>query len=250
MNLTYLSSGERRRVLEAILSRGHVVEQVIVTDPAKWPRVAETVRFAQQNGIPVRIVSKRDLPQMKQDVQGRICLSAGFAYILPPSLIKAARVFLNVHGTLLPKYRGARTLNWVIACGEMKSGVTVHVIDEGVDTGPILLQREFAVSPFETGRSLRRKTLEFEPQVVLEALDLYEAQGLSGVRAQEPYDVVHPNRVPAHSRIDPTKPLIELYNQIRAADPDHYPAFFEIEGQKVCIRLWRPNKPPEEADLV
>ena len=57
---------------------------------------------------------------------------------------------LNVHGTLLPYYAGARTINWIIENGENFSGVTVHKIDKGMDTGPILLQERFAISPFDT----------------------------------------------------------------------------------------------------
>jgi methionyl-tRNA formyltransferase len=250
MNLLYFSSGPRERVLDALTRAGHQVGRVYSTDVARWPKVARTIAIANDRGIPVQIVRKSELIAIGDQVCGQICLSVGFAFLFPPPFLKAAKVCLNVHGSLLPQYAGARTLNWVIACGETHSGVTVHVVDEGVDTGPILLQRSFPLSPFETGRSLYRRTLEFEPQVVLDALALYEARGLSAVRPQSGQAVRFPDRVPEHSRLDPTKPLIELVDQIRAADPDAYPAFFEIEGQRVCVRLWRPDKPEDEADLV
>lgn len=251
MKLLYFSSGPRERVFDAVLAAGHEVAAVYATDPARWPRVRPTLERAQARGIPIHIVAKQDLTALAARVNGAVCLSAGFAFLFPPAFLRASKVSLNVHGTLLPRYAGARTLNWVIACGEKESGVTVHVVDEGVDTGPILLQRTFTLSSFETGRSLFRKTLEFEPQVVVEALQLYERHGLDQLSPQDLRGVMrHPDRIPEHSRLDPLRPLIELYDQIRAADSDAYPAYFEVAGQKVCIRLWRAEKAADEADLI
>jgi len=57
-------------------------------------------------------------------------------------------------------------------------------------------------------------------------------------------------RKPEDSEIDPQRPLLDLYNQIRACDPDDYPAYFYVEGQKVCIGLWRQDKPGSELDMI
>ena len=250
MELYYFSSGPRERVLEALLAAGHKVVGVFVTDPARWPQVVRTIEVAERHGLGVRIVHRRDLEGLGNELRGSTCLSAGFAYLFPETFIAATKVCLNVHGTLLPKYAGARTLNWVIEKGERESGVTVHVIDAGVDTGPIVLQRAFPVSPFDTARSLYRKTLAFEPAVVVEALALFES-GRAVIRPQDLRGVVrYPDRTPEHSRLDPTRPLLELFDKIRAADPDRYPAHFYVGGERVCVRLWRPEKPADESDLV
>jgi methionyl-tRNA formyltransferase len=250
LDLYYFSSGPRERVLEAILDAGHRVHEVIATSPKRHPKVAPSLDLARSWGIPVRLVRKRDLGSLAEELESQLFFSAGFAYIFPPELIAAAKLCLNCHGALLPKYGGARTLNWVIEKGETESGITVHQIDEGVDTGPILLQRTFPLSAFETGKSLYRKTLEFEPEVVLEALDLV-ARGQAVFRPQIGSDPkLLPNRCPDHSRLDPGKTLLELFDQIRAADPEDYPAYFEVAGEKICLKLWRPEKPEEEADLL
>lgn len=251
MILTYLSSGPRERVFDALLAAGHRITRVCVTDPERWPKVGPTIERARSRGIPVSVVGRNDLATLGKELRGETCLSVGFAYILPPSFLSAVKVCLNVHGTLLPNYAGGRTLNWVIACGESQSGVTVHAMEEGVDSGPILLQKSFPLSPFDTSASLYRKTLEFEPAVVVEALEIYERQGLSGAVPQNSSGVIrYPDRLPEHSRLDPSRPLAELYDAIRAADPDRYPAFFEVAGQKVCIRLWRPDRPKDEEDML
>lgn len=251
MRLRYFSSGPRERVLAALLDAGHEIEAVYATSPARWPKVAPTLELARRHAIPVRLLSRRDLRALGPEIAGSLCLSAGFAYILPPEVFQAARLFLNVHGTLLPHYRGGRTLNWVIARGETRSGVTVHAIDAGIDTGPVLLQRAFDLSPFDTGASLYRKTLEFEPQVVLDALARLAEEGEAALRPQAAGPVERlPDRTPEHSRIDPTRPLVDLIDAIRASDPERFPAFFEWHGQTLCIRLWRPDKPEGEADML
>ena len=250
MELNYFSSGPRHRVLAAVLKAGHVVRGVFVTEAGRWPKVEATVDLARQHGLPVRVIRRQDLDDLSTTLAGQICRSAGFAYLFPPTFIASVRLCLNVHGTLLPRYAGARTLNWVLESGDTMSGVTVHQVDAGIDSGPILLQRTFPLSVFDTARSLARKTLEFEPGVVVEALALYESgratfspQDLSGVTR-------YPDRIPEHSEIDPGHPLRDLYDKIRAADPERFPAYFYVAGERVCVKLWRPEKSTYEADMI
>lgn len=249
MRIWYFSSGPRERVLKAILEAGHEVAGVFITKLDRWPQVRPTVALAELNEICVETVDRGDLADLGQRLRGENILSVGFAFIFPPKFLTEPRLCLNLHGTLLPKYRGARTLNWVIEQGEVESGVTVHLIDEGIDTGPILLQRSFPLSPFETGRSLYRKTLDFEPGVAVAALEMVDRG--DAIFTPQGYEIrLLPNRVPDHSRLDPGRPLIDLLPQIRAADPDAYPAYFVVNGEKVCVRIWRPDKPANERDLV
>lgn len=250
MDLNYFSSGPRDRVLRALLDAGHRVRGVFVTDPDVRPGVRPTMELALGRGLPVRVIRKVDLESLAVDLAGQACLSVGFAFLFPEIFIRAMHVCLNVHGTLLPNYAGLRTLNWILENGDPTSGVTVHQIDTDVDTGPILLQRSFPVSVFDSGRSLYRKTLEFEPAVVVEALARYES-GIYEFRPQELAGVMrYPDRLPEHSVLDPSRPLRELYNKIRAADPDRYPAHFYLDGEKVCVKVWRPEKPPREEDMI
>lgn len=251
MRLRYFSSGARERVLRAVIEAGHEVPAAYVTDPRRRPQLSATLELCRARGIPVKVVGRGDLESLGRDLAGETCLSAGFALLFPAPFLASIAACLNVHGTLLPDYAGLRTLNWVIERGETVSGITVHLVDGGVDSGPIVLQRSFPLSRFDTGRSLARKTLAFEPQVVVEALALFEKQGMACARPQRPARVPRmPDRIPEHSRLDSGRRLIELYDQIRAADPENYPAYFEIDGERVCVRLWRPEKPADEADLV
>lgn len=251
MNIYYFTSGPRERVLKKIVDEKHCVKAVFVTNPDRWGKVGETVSLAEKLRIPVHVVKKEELEMVGERLKEQIIFSAGFAYIFPKQFLEVTDLCLNVHGTLLPHYGGARTLNWIIENGEEFSGVTVHEIDEGVDTGPILIQEKFSISKFDTGNSLYRKTLEFEPEVVAKALKMlgeaaspiYMEQSSNGIKT-------YPNRIPRHSELNPDESLNSLYNKIRASDPINYPAYFFVDGQKVCIKLWRPNKKNNECDMV
>ncbi len=246
----YFSSGPREAVLQRLIHDDIKIAAVYVTDPEKWPKVKPTVILAEKLGLPVTVLRRQNLSEPSAELRNAACLSVGFGFIFPAAFLRHVGPCLNVHGTLLPDYPGARSLNWVIANGEKQSGVTVHMIDQGVDTGPIILQESFSLSPFETGTSLVQKTREFEPQVVVKALRLFTEKGATGARQQGFSGKRFADRKPEHSEIDPNRPLIELVNDIRAADPENYPAYFYLHGQKVCIRLWRPDRPSDEKGLL
>src|SRR5689334_17446303 len=129
MKLNYFSSGSRERVLRALLRSKHEIEGVFLTNPVRWPGVTETMRVAEEAGIPIQIVQKKELLRLASELEGRICLSVAFGYLFPGEFIRKVELCLNVHGTLLPKYAGARTLNWVLENNEQHSGVTVHRVD-------------------------------------------------------------------------------------------------------------------------
>ena len=249
----YFSSGPREAVLLKLLNSDVRIKNVYVTDPARWPKIAPTIDLAKKNGLSVHILTRRDLEKPPAELKNEMCLSVGFGIVFPKIFLDHIKLALNVHGTLLPKYRGARTLNWVIENGEVESGVSIHIIDEHIDNGPIIFQKKFSISKFDTGKSLARKTLLFEPEVVLEAVKKFEKSGDSIAQIQkinEQDDYYPPNRIRSHSELNPAHSLQDLYNKIRASDPEQYPAHFYIDGQKVCVKLWRENKPDSEFDLI
>lgn len=260
-DIYYFTSGPRERVLKALIDHGYNIKGVFTGREDKYPKIRPSLDLAAAHNIPVTTVnSKAELDVIAQDLKGAFCLSLGFHYLFPASFLSELGLCLNVHGTLLPFYPGARTLNWIIENGESKSGVTVHVVDEGMDTGDIVLQKSFDLTRFDTGESLMAKTLHFEPEVVLEALDLIKSgqaqpqkqPDLAGLSDADKARVDLENRTPAHSELDPSQPLAQLYDKIRAAHPEKYPAHFYVDGEKVCVKIWREDKDLDElhADLM
>ncbi len=156
---------------------------------------------------------------------------------------------INVHPTLLPKYRGYRSGPYIIINGEKKSGVTIHELTPEMDNGDIFMQREFSLTPFDTTKSLIRKSQEVEKLLVIDFFKKLQSGILERVKQDESEATIfNMVRRPKDSIIDPEKSLIELYNFIRACDPVEYPAYFFVNDEKVCIKLWRPEN--NETDTI
>lgn len=230
---------------------GYNIAAVVTPDNLSI-KLQMSVNNIAATGIDIIACKKSDLSAVLTPFEGSILLSIGFPYLLPEDLLKRFKTVLNVHPTLLPYYRGPTTLAYLIMNHEMETGSTVHYIAAGMDTGPIVLQRKVKISPFDTLRSLQRKVYTIEPDLVTDSLKLLDASGFVPTPQNETQATIYPKkRYPKDSEIDPTKPLIELYDAIRACDPDEFPAFFFVDGQKVCIRLWRAERPPEdEKDMI
>lgn len=116
------------------------------------------------------------LEKLKPDV----IVVAAFGQILPPTVLDVPPLgCFNVHPSLLPKYRGAAPINWAIINGESKTGVTTYLMDEGMDTGPILLAREVEISADETAEELGEQLAEIGGELARETI-----QGLKGKSLQ------------------------------------------------------------------
>ena len=119
--------------------------------------------FADEKNIPVRQPAKLRDPEAIEwvdNLQPDLLVLAFVTDFVPKKMIDiSTRGGINYHPSLLPKYRGGSAMNWAIISGEMETGVTIHQIDEGVDTGPIILQEKVAIEPDDTLKSLYFKKL-------------------------------------------------------------------------------------------
>jgi methionyl-tRNA formyltransferase len=203
-------------------------------------------------GLPCKLIEtdKVDLDRTLKIFAGNALLSIGFPYLLPSELLSNFNPAINIHPTLLPRYRGATSGAYVLINNDRESGSSVHYLTECMDRGDIIRQSRVEITPFDTIRSVQRKVYEREPQLLLDALDSLE-RGVKPSPQDESCASEYPHkRTPADSEIDPSAPLVNLFNQIRACDPDDFPAYFMFHGEKVCIKLWRPEKPVEDFDLI
>ena len=245
MRIAFLSGGAREKALRHLLENGENVCCVIT--PAlseKNRRFEKVVTTAIEFCIPVLPVKRDGLGAALNLLKPDIVLSCGYPYVIDPHDVARARYVINVHPTLLPKYRGYRSGPFVLINGERKTGVTVHFLTEELDKGDIIVQREVDLTTFDTPKSVYRKCQAIEPAAVLDAIRLLKTGMAFGKPQDESIASEYRQlRTPQDSAIDPNLPLIDLFNAIRACDPVDYPAFFFVEGQKVCIRLWRPDRP-------
>jgi methionyl-tRNA formyltransferase len=155
---------------------------------------------------------------------------------IPQSLLEIPRLgWINLHGSLLPKYRGAAPINWAIANGETRTGATTMQVDATMDTGPILLQHEIEIGPDETAPELARRMAEAGAPLVIDSL-LKLDRGEIVPRPQDNALASHaPMLKKEFGNLDWSLPAAQLYNRIRGFDP--WPgAYTYFRGQ--MARVW------------
>ncbi|MBU0481641.1 MAG: methionyl-tRNA formyltransferase [Proteobacteria bacterium] len=164
---------------------------------------------------------------------------AAYGRILPKSLLELPpHGTINVHGSILPSYRGAAPIQWAILNGDTFTGVTIMQMDEGMDTGDILLTAETRITPEDTAGSLAGRLAEIGGATLLEALaKLHEGRLVRQVQAHH-LATSSPPLTKEQGLIDWRRPAFALSCQIRGLDP--WPtAYTFIEGTR--LRLFKPS---------
>ena len=159
-----------------------------------------------------------------------------YGQIIPASLIAIPRLgWINLHASLLPKYRGAAPINWAIVNGEKRTGVTTMQIDAGLDTGPMLLRHEAEVGADETAPELTARLAEAGAPLMAETLRKLE-RGEIVPAAQDNSKATHaPPLKKEEGRIDWGAPAGQIYNRIRGLQP--WPGAFTTFRGKTC-QIW------------
>ena len=232
MKIKYFAGGNRIATLEKIYNcKDFQVTEILIAE--KEPYYGEYQKFAKRNKLDIVKVNKNTLLKKFVFKNEDILLSVGFRYIIPKEIFSRFKYAINIHPTLLPKYRGAYSGYAVIENGEKETGLTAHFITEEVDAGDIINQMKFDISICDTIDTVTKKLLELEPDFALETLYLIKEGKYRRVKQpRKAYPVYSKKRKPEDSRIDPNKPLIQLINKIRACSAK-FPAYFELEGKKI-----------------
>lgn len=169
--------------LEAIVEAGHTVT-CVVTQPDKPKGRSREMqstpvkRCALKYGIPVFQPVKIKTPEAIETLrsyEADVFVVAAFGQILSREILDMPRYgSINIHASLLPKYRGAAPIQWAILNGETETGVTIMQMDEGIDTGDMLLKQTVPISDRETGESLHDKLAQTGARLITEALTALE----------------------------------------------------------------------------
>jgi methionyl-tRNA formyltransferase len=149
-----------------------------------------------------------------------LAVVVAYGKILPKAVLEALpRGCINVHASLLPKYRGAAPVQWSVIDAEAETGVAIMQLDEGMDTGPVLLERRVAVDPDETSGELLARLAPIGAAALLEAIDGLAA-GTLVAQAQDHTRATHAAMLAkADGAIDFTKPAVLVAARIRGVDP-------------------------------
>lgn len=214
-------------ILEALAGRYPVVGAVTQPDrPAGRGQalVPPPVKVtAKRLSIPVIQPEKLRLPEAMEQLrswQPDVIIVAAFGQILRPDVLELPSFgCINVHASLLPRWRGAAPIQAAILAGDAETGITIMKMDTGVDTGPILSRRSIPVAPDDTGGTLFAKMAPLGAELLLETLPPY----LSGELKSRPQPAENPTYAPMlkkeDGRLDFTQPAVSLERRVRAMNP-------------------------------
>jgi len=227
--------------LETLLASTEVVGVVAhPIDPEEGVRFASVYDFAQQEKLNVIRGRGKDLKvfEFAEAVKPDIIWVTDYRYIIPRELIGVAlRGAVNLHPSLLPKYRGRAPINWAILGGETEIGLTAHFIDEGVDSGDIIEQIPISLSVNEDVGDALSALIPLYRSITKKVISYFEHYNIP----QRPQDIVQgsifPARTPKDGKIDWSKSAVEIRNLIRAVSRPYPGAFCDFHGE--IIRIWK-----------
>jgi methionyl-tRNA formyltransferase len=193
---------------------------------------------AQELGVPViqpRSAKTGELRDALVASGAELAVVVAYGKILPKAVLEALpRGCINVHASLLPKYRGAAPVQWAVIHGETETGVAIMQLDEGMDTGPVWLERRIAIDPGETGGELLARLAPIGAAALLEAIETI-AMGSARPVAQDHTRATHaPMLAKSDGAIDFAQPAAAVAARIRGVDP--WPgAQASLRGQPVKL---------------
>ncbi len=226
--------------LRALIDSGNEVA-AIVAQPDKpkgrGRRLAPppVKKAAEEHNIPVlqpaKIRTGEFLEQLEKINPDLICVAA-YGKILPKAVLDLPRFgCINVHASLLPRYRGAAPINWAIVRGEKVTGVTTMQMDEGMDTGDILLEREMQIEEDDTGETLSEKLSVAGAELLMETIRELESGNLNPRKQDDSTATYAPMLKKEDGRIDWEKPAEEVRSLVRGMLP--WPGAFTYLGGKL-----------------
>jgi methionyl-tRNA formyltransferase len=229
--------------LKALIASNHKIIAV-VTQPDRPRNRGEVIGFspvkecALKNGLKVLQYEKISLEGAAElkGLDPDIMITAAYGQILSQEILNVAKYgVLNVHASLLPKYRGAAPVQWAIICGEQKTGVTIMKTDIGIDTGDILLAQEIKIGANETAGDMLNRLGVLGAECIIDALCLIE-NGMAKFIRQKHSDATRFAMLKkSDGLIDWSKSAAQIYNLIRGVNP--WPgAFAHYDGR--LLKIW------------
>ncbi len=229
-------------ILRALAGRHEVA--LVVSQPDKpagrgGRLAAPPVKVAaEEQGLPVtqpRSARTGELREAMRATGAELAVVVAYGKILPRDVLEALpRGCVNVHGSILPAYRGAAPVQWAVIRGEAETGVAIMQLDEGMDTGPVLLERRVPIGQEETAGELLARLAPIGAEALLEALEGISAGTLQAAPQDHARATHAPMLTKADGAIDFAQPARAVAARIRGVDP--WPgAHAQLRGQTVKL---------------
>ena len=212
------------KTLEKLAGKGEEVVAVYCPPDPPSGKFDPVKQKAIDLQIPVRQHKSFKAPEVCDEfvaLHADLAILAFVTQIVPQQIFSAPSLgSICFHPSLLPKYRGASAINWALIKGEAVTGLSLFWVDKGIDTGPILLQKEVKVEPDDTTGSLYfNKILPLGVEAIGEAVELIKAGNPPRIVQDESKANYDPICGDEHANIDWSKPVQQVYNLIRGCDP-------------------------------
>lgn len=231
--------------LRALLAAPHHVV-LVLTQPdrpsGRWlgTSASEVKRVALEHGLAIdQPASLRDEAVVARlaGAKADVLVVAAYGLILPPAVLDVTpRGCLNIHASLLPRWRGAAPIQRALLAGDAETGISIMQIDAGLDTGPVLLERRVPIADDDTAGTLEARLAAVGGEAIVAALGAIE-QGRLVARPQPEAGVTYAHKISRdEARLDWLRPAVELERAIRAYDPIPG-AYTTLAGQ--ALKIWR-----------
>lgn len=236
--------------LEALIDAGHDIV-LVLTQPDRpagrgMKTVANAVKLlAQQHELTLLqplTLKTPELPAQLKTLNADVMVVAAYGMILPEAILKVPRLgCLNIHASLLPRWRGAAPIQRAILAGDSETGITIMQMDIGLDTGAMLLKKNVAILPNDTAQSLHDKLCISGAQGIVDALILLEQGKLIPVTQNEKETCYAPKIKKAEAEIDWQQPAEQISRAVRAFNPSPG-AYTYFRGD--VLKIWQAQAIP------
>jgi methionyl-tRNA formyltransferase len=232
-------------ILEALFLSKHKVKAVVTTPDKKRGRgqkiaFSPVKLFAQKKGLtilqPTDLEDKAFL-QILRNFSVDLLVVCAYGKMLTKEVLQIPQIYaINLHTSLLPKYRGAAPINWALIKGERKTGVTIFRMNEYMDQGEIILQKKIDISLTDNALSLTQRLAELGAKTLLEAIDLIVQQKVTFVAQDENQVSYAPKLRKKDGLINWQTSALEIHNRIRGLQP--WPSAFTYLNNKL-LKIWQ-----------
>lgn len=241
--------------LAALLGAGHEVcavftrrdkpvgrKQILTAPPVK--------QLAVEHGIPVyqpRTLRDGSSDDIIRELAPDVVVVVAYGCIIPPQLLHTAPYgCINLHVSLLPKYRGSAPIQWAVLNGDAETGVTIQQMAEGIDTGDILLVEPIAIDPEETSGELFDRVSAVGAKTLVTALEKIEAGALTPQKQDDTQATKAPPLTKDMAQFDFTQDAAHIHNWVRGMNP--WPvAWFTQDGKRIKVLESRLAENPQNA---
>ena len=241
--------------LAALLDAGHEVcavftrrdkpvgrKQILTAPPVK--------QLAQSHDIPIyqpRTLRDASSDALIEQMAPDIIVVVAYGCIIPPQLLHIAKYgCINLHVSLLPKYRGSAPIQWAVLNGDAETGVSIMQLDEGLDTGDVLMVEPVAIDPEETSGELFDRVSAVGAKTLVDALAKIEAGQLTPVPQDHSKATLAPPLSKDTARFAFTEDAAHIHNWVRGMNP--WPtAWFEQDGKRIKVSECRLAENPQNA---